>query len=158
MLVCSRCHSLCGDSAMRCPNCRSNKLREADGEDYVFLRRADLYTAQRLQEMFGKQGVACRLEEFGRGQAGYFYDSEVMPTDKSVLVRYADLPAARELSARLREEPEQGTDTEEFEDMPRKKRLFVQALSIVAFLAIVMLTVFAADGVASWLKGLLGLP
>ncbi len=156
MLVCNKCHSLCGDSAMRCPNCKSNKLREAAGEDYVFLRRADLYTAQRLQELFAEKGVACRLEEFGKGQAGYFYDCEVMPTDKSVLVRYRDLPAAKELSAQAQGEQAQEPG-EEFQEMPRKKRIFVQALSIIAFMVIVMLTVFAADGAANWLKGLLGL-
>ena len=72
---------------------------------------------------------------------------------------YQDLPAARGLSAQLREELqlEQAGEEEGFEDMPRRKRILVQIVSAIGFILLVMLTVFAADAAAGWLKSLLGL-
>lgn len=159
MLYCKRCRSVCEEHHHRCPNCKSNKLRQAHDEDLVFLHRADLYTAQRLADLFQENGIACQLEEYGRGLASSPYDTEVMPTDKGVYVAFKDLPAARGLSAQLREElqQEQAQEGEAFEDMPRRKRILVQALSAMAFIVLVVLTVFAADAVAGWLKSLLGL-
>ena len=47
-----------------------------------------------------------------------------------------------------------GAEEETFEDMPRKKRIVVQIVSVAAFLVLIMLVVFAADGLANWLKSL----
>ena len=38
--------------------------------------------------------------------------------------------------------------------MPRKKRILVQIVSVLAFLLVVMLVVFGADAAANWLKSL----
>lgn len=159
MLYCEKCRSVCADSTPKCPSCKSSKLRVAAGDDLVLLHRADQYTAQRLQEQFDAAGVVCSLEPFGRGRVSYLYDSEVMPTDKNVYVRFSDLEAAKEISARLREsiERERSEGEEEFQEMPRKKRIAVQIVSVIAFLLLVVLTVFCADAVAEWLKGLLGI-
>ena len=159
MLYCTRCQSVCEEHNHRCPNCKSNKLRQAGDGDMVFLHRADLYTAQRLEGMFQENGIACQLGDPGRGLAQSPYDAEALPTDKSIYVAYQDLPAARGLSAQLREELqlEQAGEEEGFEDMPRRKRILVQIVSAIGFILLVMLTVFAADAAAGWLKSLLGL-
>lgn len=158
MLYCSKCSAVCEDSIAKCPNCANTKLRQVNDEDYVLLHRADIYTAQRLEAQFQEYSVAYKLEEYGKGRVSYLYDSEVMPTDKNIYVRYKDMPVARGLSARLKEELEQEqTQEEEFEDMPPKKRLLVQSLSIIGFLLLIMLAVFGADAFALWLKGLLGI-
>ena len=47
-----------------------------------------------------------------------------------------------------------GAEEETFEDMPRRKRIVVQIVSVAAFLVLIMLVVFAADGLANWLKSL----
>lgn len=159
MLYCTKCRSICPDATEKCPHCKSTKLRAADGEDLVLLHRADQYTAQRLTEQFEEQNVAYQLEPFGKGRVSYLYDSEVMPTDQNIYVKYRDLETAKALSAKLREgiekEREQQADFEEFEDMPMKKRILVQSLSVIAFMLLVMLAVFGADALANWLKGLL---
>lgn len=160
MLYCAKCRSVCEDSTAKCPNCKSTKLTAAADSDMVRLHRADCYTAERLGDMFDGVGIFYQLEPFAKNQSRYLYDSEVMPTDKNIFVRFADLPAAKELSAKLKEdmEREQADDAEEeFEDMPRKKRLLVQSLSIIAFMVLVMLAVLGADALAGWLKGLLGM-
>ena len=158
MLYCTKCHGVCQDSTLKCPNCKSTNLRQVKDDDYVLLHRADQYTAQRLAEQFDQQGVAYQLEPFVGGWVSYLYDSDVLPTDKMIVVRYGDLPKARELSVQVRDqidrerEAEQGE--ENFEEMPFKKRVLVQVLSVIAFLLVVMLVVFGADAVANWIKGL----
>lgn len=156
MLYCAKCHSICEDTTPKCPNCKNVKLRAVADDDYVLLHRADQYTAQRLAGQFDDLSVNYRLEEFGKGRVSYLYDSEVLPTDQNIYVQYRDLPAAKGLSAKLKEdlEREQAGEDDEFEDMPRKKRIIVQILSVIGFLLLVMLVVFGADAVASWLKGL----
>lgn len=157
MLYCKRCQSVCEDYEHRCPNCKSNKLREVLEEDFVFLQRADLYTASRLESLFTEHDIDCRLEPFSKGRPAPLYDSEVMPTDKSVFVPFRDLPAARELSAALYRELEADEPAPQWEEMPRKKRLVVQSLSALAFIVLIICVVLAADGAAGWLKSLLGL-
>ncbi len=82
-----------------------------------------------------------------------------MPTDKLVLVRWKDYAAAKELSTQVsrqveKERAQAGGEGETFQDMPRKKRILVQIVSVLAFLLVVMLVVFGADAAANWLKGL----
>ena len=49
-------------------------------------------------------------------------------------------------------ERERQGEPEEFEEMPRRKRILVQSLSVVAFLLLVMLAVFGADAIANWIR------
>lgn len=158
MQYCKRCRGVCGDHEHRCPGCKSNKLRKVLEDDFVFLQRADVYMAGRLESLLTENGIGCRLEPYAQGRAVPLYDSEVMPTDKSVLVPFKDMEEARDLAAALQAEREaDGPEEEEFEDMPRRKRIVVQAVSAIAFILLVMLAVFAADAVAGWLKSLFGL-
>lgn len=158
MQYCKRCQSACEDFEHRCPNCKSNKLRKALEDDFVYLQRADLYTAGRLESLLTENSIPCKLEPYGKGRPAPLYDSEVMPTDKNIFVPLKDLPAAQGLYASLRQELEADEPpAEEFEDMPRRKRILVQALSAIAFILLVIAAVFAADAAAGWLKSLLGL-
>ena len=52
------------------------------------------------------------------------------------------------------ERAQAGGEGETFQDMPRKKRILVQTVSVLAFLLVVMLVVFGADAAANWLKSL----
>lgn len=158
MLYCTKCHGVCQDSTLKCPNCKSSKLRQVNDEDFVLLHRADQYTAQRLEEQFQAHGVSYQMEPFGGGHISYLYDSDIMPTDKLVLVRWGDYPTAKGISAQLkndieREQTEEAGE-ETFEPMSQKKRIIVQIVSVFVFLVVVMLVVFGADAVANWLKGL----
>lgn len=156
MLYCEKCRSVCPDSTEKCANCKSGRLRAVNEEDMVLLHRADQYTAGRLAEQFEEAGISYQLEPFTKGKTSYLYDCEVMPTDQNIYVRYEDLPAAKEFSARMKAELEQQAGEEEFEEMPRKKRIIVQVLSLLAFFLLVILAVFGADALANWLKGMLG--
>lgn len=156
MLYCSKCETVFDEGTRKCPNCGSLKdMREAAGDDYVYLHRADQYTAQRLTDDFNQNNIAYRVEKFDNQRISYLYDSEVMPTDKSIYVKYEDLEGARECSARLKSQLEQeNSDTEEFAEMPTKKRIIIQIVSVILFLLLITAVVLAADFVAEWFKGL----
>lgn len=157
MLYCTKCHGVCPDSAMKCPNCKSGKLRSVNPEDLVLLHRADQYTTMLLEEQFKEKQVVYRMDPLQGGRISYLYEGDVMPTDKMVLVRWEDYPIAKELSAQVAQRVEKeraGEEGETFEDMPRKKRIVVQIVSVFAFLLAIMLVVYGADFLAGWLKGL----
>lgn len=159
MLYCAKCRGVCPDATSKCPNCKSSKLRPVAEEDLVLLHRADQYTAGLLEKRFQEQGLSYRMEPFQGERISYLYEGDVMPTDKTVLVAWKDYSAAKELSAQVSRQVEEeraqaGGEGETFQDMPRKKRILVQTVSVLAFLLVVMLVVFGADAAANWLKNL----
>ena len=81
------------------------------------------------------------------------YDPEYLPTDKDIYVEYQDLERAKELMLKEREEQSQEKPSEE-NDMPRGKRMLIQSLSVIAFMAIVILVVLGSDFIANLLKAL----
>ena len=135
-----------------CPNCKNSKLRPLEGEDMVRLHRADQYTAGLLEQRFAQEGVGFQMEPFSGGWVSYLYDNDVLPTDKLVLVRWSDYDKAKELSSQVRRQVEaeraavgQEEEGETFEDMPRKKRILVQVVSVLAFILLIMAAVYGAD-------------
>ncbi len=155
MLYCTKCRSLCEETSQKCPHCKNTRfLRPAAEEDFVLLKRADLYTAQRLAEVFSAGGVEYQLEEFQKGRVSHFYDSEVMPTDQNVFVKYGQLSTASNLCAQAEQaiQKERWSGEEGFEDMPSKKRFVVQSVSVVLFLLLIILVVLGADFLSNWLK------
>ena len=161
MLYCAKCRGVCPDATSKCPNCKNSKLRPLEGEDMVRLHRADQYTAGLLEQRFAQEGVGFQMEPFSGGWVSYLYDNDVLPTDKLVLVRWSDYDRAKELSSQVRRQVEaeraavgQEEEGETFEDMPRKKRILVQVVSVLAFILLIMAAVYGADFAANWLKGL----
>lgn len=154
MLYCTKCKTVCADSLRTCPNCkRSRGLRPIRGEDEVFFMKVSEMEAAELEEIFDVQAVRCRMEPVKAGFAVSTYDPEFMPTDKNVFVEYQDLERANALMAAEREEPADVVDEDE-EDMPRRKRMVIQTVSVIAFMLAVMLLVLMADSVANALKNL----
>ncbi len=147
MLYCPKCRSLCPQGALKCPRCREKRLRPPAPEDWVLLTAAGLYMAGQLKEGLDQSGIPCRMEELGHSAAA-FYDSQAMPTDQRIYVPFKSLSEAQALAARL-----EGPEEEDPEPPPpTAKGIAGEILSIVAFLALVMLAVFGADAVANWLK------
>ena len=106
-------------------------------------------------------GGPVHRRPFSGGWVSYLYDNDVLPTDKLVLVRWSDYDRAKELSSQVRRQVEaeraavgQEEEGETFEDMPRKKRILVQVVSVLAFILLIMAAVYGADFAANWLKGL----
>lgn len=160
MLYCESCRCLSPSGTARCQNCRRGKLRPVGEEDFVLLQRADEYAAGKIGEALEAAGIFWESGELPAGKRYSPYDSEILPTDRELFVPYAQLQLAEEVSAAageaLRRERYGEESEEEFEDMPPRKRLVVQILSVLAFLLLVCACVFAADALSGWLKGLLG--
>lgn len=122
----------------------------------VFLCAADMYTAGKMNDALNAAGIGCRLENEGR--AYFNFDSASMPTDQNIYVPYECLGQARDIAAGAAKEVERERAPEDSGDIgPGAKRIVGEVLSVVAFLLLVMLAVYGADGFAGWLKGLLGI-
>ncbi len=153
MQYCTKCRRLCEDAVNRCPACRSQKLRPAGEEDMAFLCRCEAYEAGRLCQALDGAGIAHSLEDRG---SGYFsFDSEDSPTGKELYVSAGQMEAARQLAAQVGRELEQEQQEQEGEP-PSAKRLVGEILSVLVFLLLIMAAVYGADGLANWLKSLVG--
>ena len=181
MLYCTKCKSICEDSTQTCPNCkRSRGLRPVKPEDEVFFLKVSEGEAAELALLFEDRiGVNVDIDEevedtlvpafviqplvenavrhaihpVKGGFSTSVYDPEYLPTDKDIYVEYQDLERAKELMLKEREEQSQEKPSEE-NDMPRGKRMLIQSLSVIAFMAIVILVVLGSDFIANLLKAL----
>lgn len=152
MQYCTKCKNLCEDKLTVCPHCkRSRSLRQAKDGDMVFLQKASEYEAGEFAALFEENAIRHEILPYSTGLVSSLYDSEVMPTDKNVFVAYEDLERAKIL---LEEEYDEPEVQEEDDQMPPKKRIVVQIVSVLAFLVLVSLVVFAADFIANELRGL----
>lgn len=109
------------------------------------------FEAGELSFAFENAGIRHRTEPFSMGFVSSIYDSEIMPTDKNLFVNYEDLDRAKDIMDReYEEEPE----PEHEDTMPKGKRIAVQIISVIAFLALTAVVVLCTDSVAQWFKGL----
>ena len=148
MLYCTKCKSICEDSTQTCPNCkRSRGLRPVKPEDDVFFLKVSEGEAAELALLFEQNAVRHAIHPVKGGFSTSVYDPEYLPTDKDIYVEYQDLM--------LKEREEQSQEkTSEEDDMPRGKRMLIQSLSVIAFMAIVILVVLGSDFIANLLKAL----
>ena len=92
------------------------------------------------------------------GSAYFNFDSETSPTDQNIFVPYETLDRAEKTAARAVQEVEREREPEDAESGgPGMKRIVGEVLSVLAFLVLIMLAVYGADGLANWLKGLMGM-
>ena len=146
MLYCTKCKSICEDSTQTCPNCkRSRGLRPVKPEDEVFFLKVSEGEAAELALLFEQNAVRHAIHPVKSGFSTSVYDPEYLPTDKDIYVEY------QELMLKEREEQSQEKPSEE-DDMPRGKRMLIQSLSVIAFMAIVILVVLGSDFIANLLK------
>lgn len=152
MLYCTKCQTVCEDSTHSCPNCkRSRGLRPIKGSDMVFFMKVREIEAAEIEEIFENNVIGCRIDPVSSGFATSMFDSEYLPSDKNIYVRYQDLERANEVLAAEREEAE----PEEEVEPPSAKRIVMQSLAVITFMVFVMLLVFAANPIANALKNLL---
>ena len=109
--------------------------------------------AAELALLFEQNAVRHAIHPVKGGFSTSVYDPEYLPTDKDIYVEYQDLERAKELMLKEREEQSQEKTSEE-DDMPRGKRMLIQSLSVIAFMAIVILVVLGSDFIANLLKAL----
>ncbi len=151
MLYCTKCQTVCEDSTRTCPNCkRSRGLRPVKDNDEVFFMKVSEGEVTEISALFESLAIRHRTEQVKAGFSTSVFDSEFVPTDRNIYVEYRDLPRANETLAQEKEDP---APVEE-DDMPKGKRMVIQTVSILAFMVIVMLVVFASDFLATLLREL----
>lgn len=106
--------------------------------------------AAEIGGMFESLAIRHSIEPVSAGFSTSVYDPEFIPTDKNIYVWYSDLERANETIAKETED----APPPEADDMPKGRRLLIQTLSIIGFLVLVALVVFATDFVANALKEL----
>lgn len=117
----------------------------------VLLMTADMYAAGRINEALLGAGIEAGLESAGSA----YFSFDTSPTDQNIFVPYESLQRAGEIAAGVGREVEEERAPEE-DGTPRMKRIVGEVLSVLAFLVLIMLAVYGADGLAGWLKGLMG--
>ena len=156
MQYCVKCRHISEDGAGKCQNCRSRKLRPAGAGDMAFLCKADMYAAGKVHDALVEAGIEPEL--VSAGSAYFNFDSETSPTDQNIFVPYETLDRAEKTAARAVQEVEREREPEDAESGgPGMKRIAGEVLSVLAFLVLIMLAVYGADGLANWLKGLMGM-
>ncbi len=156
MQYCVKCRHISEDGAGKCQNCRSRKLRPAGAGDMAFLCKADMYAAGKVHDALVEAGIEPEL--VSAGSAYFNFDSETSPTDQNIFVPYETLDRAEKTAARAVQEVEREREPEDAESGgPGMKRIVGEVLSVLAFLVLIMLAVYGADGLANWLKGLMGM-
>lgn len=151
MLYCTKCQTICEDSTRTCPNCkRSRGLRPVRDNDEVFFMKVSEGEAAEITALFESLAIRHRAEQVKAGFSTSVFDSEFVPTDRNLYVEYQDLERANETIAKETADPEPAPE----DDMPKGKRMVIQTVSILAFMVLVMLVVFASDSLATLLKEL----
>lgn len=68
MLYCQKCKHLCEDSTVKCPNCKSKRLREPGESDTVWLTSQNFIFGGIIEELLADNGIPCmKLGEKGEG-------------------------------------------------------------------------------------------
>lgn len=153
MLYCTRCKSVCDDSVRDCPSCkRSRTLRPVKDDDEVFFMQVSEGEAAEIDGIFEANAIRHAITPVKSGFSTSVYDPEYIPTDKEIFVEQQDFERAKEvMAAEIRPEAEEEPQEPE---MPKGKRMVIQTVSIIAFMIVVALVVFASDFVANLLKEL----
>lgn len=141
MLYCTKCRVLSAEGMRSCSACGSRRLRPVQKGDFVYLQRADEYTAGELCSLFQEYGIRYESLPYGKGRVISLYDMEVMPTDKALYVVYDQLEAARTLAAgreKLQEDAWQDEMPEE-EEGADIRRIVSTGAAAIAFILFMML-------------------
>lgn len=156
MQYCVKCSNVTDDKVTVCPVCRHGRgLREARENDLVTFGRMSEYEAECAQELFEEYGISFEIKPYKIGLATSPYNTEILPTDKSVFVAYKDVDTAKKLLEESRGADARELDQEPVDPETKKRNIIVEIITTLAFLSAITLLYFAAAPVADWLKELL---
>lgn len=150
MQFCAKCKNTCPDAVTVCPSCkRGRALRQVKDTDMIYFMKTSEYEASELDKIFTDNGIDFEIKPFSMGMVSSLYDSEVMPTDKNIFVKFAHLEYAKILTEKDIDE----VDEDEIEVQPRN--VLTQVVSVLAFLILVTLVVLGTDALTEFIRGLM---
>lgn len=146
-MYCEKCRHLFEEEGI-CPYCKSDQIREPAAGDRVYLTAADPEALGFIRENFSKAKIDLEIAERSRKTFDSPYVREEFAPQSDLYVDYADYERAETALAKTFEE------LKEMEEMPKPKRLAVQIISVILFIAAIAVVVFAADAIANFVKSL----
>ena len=153
MQYCTKCRRLSEDKLTACSNCKkSRSLRPVKADDPVYYMTCHAYEAVEIEALFEEHGIPHEVEQIKLGLTKSPFDARTLEDDQNIYVNYDCIESANEVL--LNYDKEKETAEEPQEDMPRNKRIAVEVVSIIAFMVVISLVVFATDFVANALKNL----
>ncbi len=122
-------------------------MRQVKDDDMVFLMKTSDFETDELIEIFEQQAINYEVEAVKSNSISHTYDLEFNPSDKNIYIKHIYLLRAKEIT--FKEEQQ-----EEFQELPTKKRIVVQILSILAFMMAVAAVTLGADFLVNFIKNL----
>lgn len=160
MQYCPNCHILCEG---QCPLCGNRRLAEPEEDSPVRLAAFEQPQAGKLEQMLQKRAVPYekRSALSAENKPAYHFYVPFCRWEEAVKVKEIAVPQQPDVQ-KTTEQPQKDQQKpqtyvvkgEEFEVMPRKKRVFWRAFSVVLFILIVIAVVLLSDQAAGWLKNL----
>ncbi len=146
-MYCEECRHLFDEGEI-CPYCKSDQIREPAAGDRVYLTAADSEAFGFIRENFNREKIELEVIERTRKTFDSPYSKEEFSPQSDLYVDYSDYEHAETILAKTFDE------LKKMEEMPKPKRLAVQIISIVLFIAAIAVVVFAADAIANFVKSL----
>ena len=145
---CAECRRFeTAEDASVCSLCGA-QLQTAAASDPVFLVTADPDSFAPLSAALDEAGVSYEAKELPPPPDGSVYSGRGLLRSKDVYVSAADFKNAETILETVFK------NRQEEEEMPIKKRIFVQIISVFLFIAVIAGVVFAADWIAALVKNL----
>lgn len=147
-LYCASCRRTEAPDTDACTYC-GGPLRHAEAEDFVFLVTTDADDFKKLAETLDQEAIPYETKDGPLPPDGSIYSGRGLLPPKDVFVRYADYEQADRLLSGLFEKAEPDP-----EELPVKKRVLVQIVSVLLFILVICGVVYAADWIAAFVKSL----
>lgn len=162
MRYCPKCKNLNEDTALRCSQCGSRRVRVVQPDDWVLIATATEYEAGKIEEALQKAEIPCQKQPAGVEGIPSMYNSDALYSDQNLCVPYRlreeGGKIAQETQAKTAAELEEMRREVEAQSAPKEgeaaspvKKFFSSVVAVLVFIALVACAVFFAD----WLGGIL---
>ena len=145
---CAGCRRIEAAAAETCTLC-GGALRQAEASDWVFLVTAEPDDVHGVEELLKREEIPFETKDQPLPPDGSIYSGRGLLPPKDFFVRYADWEKADKLLTETF-----AKNAQETEEMPMKKRMLVQILSVLLFILLIGGVVYAADWIAELIKSL----
>ena len=161
MKYCKKCKRTYSDNAGKCENCGKPLFELDDDNTPVYLLSASGFERERIMTALVSNGIPCdsRINKDDVPSAEII--TGVDNAIEDILVPASAYEKAYEICVGIGAVKLDGETTiveeqrsEEFEEMPPKKRTAVKILSAILFIIIVALVIFGTDAITGFIKGL----
>lgn len=160
MRYCPKCKNLNDDTALRCSQCGSRRVRVVKPDDFILLVTATEYESEQIVKALEQAKIPCKKQPAGVDGIPSMYNSDALYSDQNVLVPYRVREEAEKIAQETQKQTAeqleemrkaQETPAEETTPASRRRQFFTSVVAVLLFIILVACVVFASD----WLAGIL---